>query len=1112
MLRGWLATLLFILTLISGHAAAGALRVGLLSAAPPFLVIDRPPGILDDELSILFSNTTLPNVQRFSTTASALDALNQHRIDVLIAAKRPAAGLVSSEPMLTFPLASLSIKEGRGGTLCFPELPSEVTSRCAVAGSASPGENVRQLVAGKAREFIAPEFILRNWLTHSPATTLTLTRLDDTPPLHFRAWALPEQASTLEIFNERIHAVNPEDAEWLEQKWLLPDGSVFDARHSPVQEDAPKIALHVLLPAISPPLVTLASDGHIQGVWRDLLLNLFPPSLFNLTFSLDAPPVQYAHDTLRIVASATPPSRNAITFDSLSWALLSHDMSPLSGALSALQHKRIAVMRISPLVTLLRQALPADNLVLVDSLDQGFELLKAGGADGLAGDAFILHHLLRQRNASNLSLTPLALPEVPLWFVPNISDPRDARRVNAVLASVTQADIYASLNLSLAEQTSASAPVRSLWLVMLAVVAICAALIALLTFSAAQSQRRLRERDTAELHNALSLWQTLMNNVPVPLFVCDPAGRLTRYNDTFIHSPLLATLPEEGSPFSQLPLGELAQRFTLPHRLLLLHTATPLTGETITEDNTTLYWWLCRYTDTRGRPQGVVGGWVDITEKAALTAALNQALAQAEQASIEKSNFLARMSHDIRTPLNAMLGLLEMERDKSESLNIAWQAAGSLRDVIGGVLDLSRIEAGELRLEPDAWPLWQTLNASVEIFASSAKAKGLHWRSELNVPHDGWFLFDKARLNQIIANLVGNAIKYTPQGEIDFHARIHGENLQLVIRDTGIGIPDDALPHLGQPWFQTDSSTPQSSGLGLAICYQLVELMAGALAITSEAGKGTQATVSIPLQATHAVAIADETPALTPLPRHRVMIVDDFPANLTVLSLQLQKLGQEVISCANASEALTHLENEPVDVLITDCQMSVMDGYQLTSLILLRDIAGSITAPPVILGYTASALQGEDDRAKHAGMDALLRKPLSLNALHQALAHHHGQHNQVPDLSELRRLANGQPEIMVLMRQQMRDAITLDIRQLQENTPSPQMLSQVAHRLKASWSLFAMHNATRSCQAIEILPEMLAAGVIPPDALPSLTSRFCARMEANLQQLDAALKELSDKY
>ena len=1109
--RGWLA-ILFILTLISGHAVANVLRVGLLSSAPPFLVTERPPGILDDELSILFSNTSLPAVQRFSDPAPALDALKRHRIDVLIAAQRPAAGLVSSEPMLAFPLASLSIKEGRGGTLCFPELPPEVTSRCSASGTASPGENVRQLAAGKAREFIAPEFILRNWLTHSPATTLTLTPLNDTPPLHFRAWALPDRADALEIFNERIHAINPEDAEWLEQKWLLPDGSVFDARHSPIQEDAPKILLHVLLPAISPPMVALTSDGHIQGVWRDLLLNLFPSTLYSLTFNLDTPPLRYAQNTLRIVASETPPSKDAITFDSLSWALLSSDSNSLSGALPQLQHKRIAVMRISPLVTSLRQLLPADNLVLVDSLNQGYELLKAGGADGVAGDAFVLHHLLRQHNASNLSLTPLALPEVPLWFVPDISDPTDAKRINAVLASVTQADIYASLNLSRTDQTPVSAPVRSLWLVMLAVVAICAALVALLTFSAAQSQRRQRERDTAELHNALSLWQTLMNNVPVPLFVCDPAGRLTRYNDTFIHSPLLATLPEEGAYFSRLPLGELAQRFTLPHRLSLLHASTPLTGETTTEDNTTLFWWLCRYTDTRGRPQGVVGGWVDITEKAALTAALNQALAQAEQASIEKSNFLARMSHDIRTPLNAMLGLLEMERDKSESLNIAWQAAESLRDVIGGVLDLSRIEAGELRLEPHPWPLWQTLNASAEIFATSAKAKGLHWCSELNVPREGWFLFDKARLNQVIANLSGNAIKYTQQGEIVFHAQLHGEHLRLLIRDTGMGIPPDALPHLGQPWFQTDSSTPQSSGLGLAICYQLVELMGGTLTITSEVGSGTQVAVNIPLQATSVAATTDETSVFTPLPPRRILVVDDFPANLTVLTLQLQELGQEVIPCASASKALASLENEAVDILITDCQMPLMDGYQLASLILLRDIAGTITAPAAILGYTASALQGENDRAKHAGMDTLLRKPLTLNALHQALAHYHSMHRQVPDLSELRRLANGQPEIMSLMRQQLHDAITRDIRQLQENAPSPQTLSQHAHRLKASWSLFAMHNATRSCQAIEVLPEMLAAGVITPDLLPALTSRFCARMEANLQQLDTALKELSDKY
>lgn len=1101
MRRGWLTTLLFML-LFSSYAAADAPRIGMLSTAPPFLTFDGTAGILDDEISILFNNTP-PHVQRFSTAESALQALTHRRIDVLIAASPPAAGLVASESMLSFPLATLSIQNGRGGTLCFPELPAEIAYRCSLTGSALPGENVRRLVEGQAREFIAPEFILRAWLTRAPASTLTLTPLNDTPPLHFRAWALPEQADMLAMFNKRIHVINPEDSHWLEQKWLLPGGSVFDARHSSIREDAPKIALHVLLPAISPPLVMLTPNGHIRGVWRNLLLNLFPRNQFALTFNLDVPSLRNTQNTLRIVASTLPPSKEAIPFDSLNWALLSPRMDTLSGALSTLQHKRIAVMRVSPLAILLRQALPPDNLVLVSDLNQGIELMNAGGADGLAGDAFILNYLLSQHSASKLSLTPLALPEVPLWFVPEMSSPADAKRVQEVLASVTRADLYASLTPSRTSQiTDADTSARSLWLAMLAAVAMFAALIALLAFSAAQRQRRQREKDTAELHNALSLWQTLMNNVPVPLFVCDPAGRLTRYNDAFLRSPLLAAPPEEGTPLSHLPLGELAQQFALPQRLSLLNVATPLTGETTLVDKTTLYWWLCRYTSTRGRPQGIVGGWIDISEKAALTAALNQALAQAEQASTEKSNFLARMSHDIRTPLNAMLGLLEMERDKNESLNIAWQAAGSLRDVIGGVLDLSRIEAGELRLEPEANNLWQLLNANADIFASSAKNKGLRWHCTLDVPREGEFLLDKARLNQVIANLVGNAIKYTPQGEVEFRAHLHGEYLQLLIRDTGIGIPEDALPHIGQPWFQADNSMPQSSGLGLAICYQLVELMGGSLNIASEPGRGTQVTVSIPLHAT-TVKTTEKRSILTPLSRRRIMIVDDFPANLTVLTLQLQELGQDVVSCTNASEALTRLESESVDMLITDCQMAVMNGYQLTSLILLRDIIGSINAPAIILGCTANALQGEDDRAKHAGMDALLRKPLTLEALHQALARHHSQDDTTPDLTELHRLANGQTNVITLMRQQMHDAVTHDIRQLQESPLSPTALSQFAHRLKASWSLLSMHEATRSCQAIETLPELLTAGIISPDVLPLLASRFCARMEINLMRLNA---------
>jgi two-component system sensor histidine kinase EvgS len=1116
MRSSWLIALLIVL-LVSGNAQADRLRIGLLSPASPFVKQNTPPGILDDEISILFSNTLQPAVQRFSHPDTALSALQHRQIDLLIASRAPAQHLVASTPLLTFPLASLTLKHGQGGTICFPELPPEIHHQCSSTGSPEPGENVRRLAQGDASSVIAPEFILRTWLAHAPATTLKLAPMEGAPALHFYAWSLPERTDILEHLNALIHQLNPEDARWLEKKWLLPDGSVFNARQSPIHENAPRMALHIILPEISPPLVQLTANGKVYGVWHDLLLSLFPENRYALTFGLDnsQPPAftRGRQASLRIVASATSPSKEAVAFDSLNWALVSPD-SRLFGTIPALRDKRIAVMRHSPVIALLRHRLPPANLVQVNDLAQGIELLRAGGADAVAGDAFALNFILRQHRETSLSLTPLALPDIPLWLVPDIPNPADASQVKSVLESVNQADIYNHLSRALsALNAPPDSQARSLWLIVLGVVSICAALIALVAFSAAQLQRSQRERDTTALHNALALWQTLMNNAPVPLFVCEPSGRLTRYNETFIRSPLLSEPPEEGTLFSRLPLGELSRQLALPQRLSLLNASAPLTGETtLNNGGATLYWWLCRYTDNRGQPQGIVGGWVDISEKAALTAALNQALARAERASFEKSNFLARMSHDIRTPLNAVLGLLEMERGKSTSLNTAWQAASSLRDLIGDILDLSRIEAGELQLTPAPYPLWQVLNASAEIFASTARAKGLHWRCELDLAQDDWFCFDKTRLSQIVANLLGNAIKYTSQGEVAFQASIRKQHLWLVIQDTGIGISADAIPSLGQPWFQADSTVSHSSGLGLAICYQLLELMGGTLEITSAPASGTQVTVNVPLQPVPPGEMNNEETTIGLPSARRIMIVDDFPANLTVLTLQLQKLGQQVIACASASEALTQLESETVDVLITDCQMSTMDGYQLTTLLLLRDIAGIRAAPNAILGCTANALQEEEDRARHAGMDELLRKPLTTGDLYQALSRHDGRRNDIPDPAELQRLADGRVEVMMVMRQQIHDAITHDLQQLREEEPSPERLSQIAHRLKASWMLFNMRETARRCQALEALPELVSADLIDNAWLPPMTNRFCTLMQTSLTHLDSTLAELSDKY
>mgnify|MGYP004705709749 FL=1 len=555
----------------------------------------------------------------------------------------------------------------------------------------------------------------------------------------------------------------------------------------------------------------------------------------------------------------------------------------------------------------------------------------------------------------------------------------------------------------------------------------------------------------------------------------------------------------------------MAQYLDLPQRLILLNSSHPITGETAPRpDGITLFWWLSRYLDDRGRPQGIVGGWIDISEKASLTRELNKALEQAKRASFEKSNFVARISHEIRTPLNAVLGLLEIEREKSDSLAIAWQAAITLRDLIGEILDLSRIEAGELKLEITNNRLDEVLAANAKIFSNRALAKGLQWSSNLNVPSDSFFHFDRIRLNQIIANLLGNAIKYTENGSVIFNAVLKNEELEVSIIDTGIGIAKNAMFSIGQPWFQIDPSTAHSSGLGLAICYQLVELMGGVLDIESQPGLGTRVVVTLPIHVSLSNENINSDDELIPyvIPPQKVLIVDDFKANLTVMKLQLEEFGQQVTCCDSADLALKLLAQHRFDVLITDCQMPDINGYNLVNILLFQALAGKAYAPPIIFGCTANALMEEEDRARHAGMDYLLRKPLFLKQLGKSLSEQIALISIQPDVSELIRLSNGRTDILSLMCQQLRDAINDDVHKLKNRTYPLEEISQIGHRLRASFSLFNMRKAVRGCQVIENLPESISSGVIRYEDIDSVIESFIHLIKNSLDEIETALLKI----
>ena len=450
-------------------------------------------------------------------------------------------------------------------------------------------------------------------------------------------------------------------------------------------------------------------------------------------------------------------------------------------------------------------------------------------------------------------------------------------------------------------------------------------------------------------------------------------------------------------------------------------------------------WYNSSLLDESGQLRSILSLVLDVTDRKRAEEELKNAKKAAETANEAKSRFLANVSHDLRTPISAIMGMIDMALTKAvdptinDCLRTAKGSASLLLTLLNALLDSAKIESGKLELESAPFSLRQTLGQITRILSVQANEKGLRFSCRLPDATPDALVGDQTRLQQILLNLAGNSIKFTERGDVEISVRVAGEEeglgigdwgleearqpgtpdprpslatsspipalqslipnpqslpssvaLEFAVRDTGIGIPPSVQQRLFQPFIQADASTTRrfgGTGLGLSICKSLVEMMGGRIWIESEPGLGTTFCFTVRLPLAQQPPSESETPAVvaaTPCSPLRILLVEDNPANQMVANYVLLGRGHVVEIAENGPDAVRLAGQTRYDVILMDLQLAEMDGMEATAAIRKCEDGGNRVP---IIAMTAHAMESDRQRCLAAGMDSYLSKPFNAQAM-----------------------------------------------------------------------------------------------------------------------------------
>ena len=1027
------------------------LRVG--SSAPDYPPFDLTAsardyeGLTADYLGILASALDLPiKVQRFNSRLAAIKALEEGSIDLL----GTSNGFEADNPqlLLSTPYAidqpvlvtregdSRSLPRDLAGlrlSLVHHYLPLDEVKALypkAIIHSYPSTQNAINSVAfGQTDVFLGDTVSAHYMISKGHLKNIKMANFGKPQPHGFSFAVHRDNRQLLEMINTTLQAVPGSERDSIARRWNAGSNSLLASQKLQLTEREEQwLSQHPVVKVVVnetlAPLTFFDPDGNFRGITADLLEIVRLRT--GLTFEIQrarsfGTMIQMInrHETDIIAAISPSASRkSSLSFSrpyfENSFVLLTAKGSGKPASLDQLAGKKLALPLGNPLTDYLRTEHPQIVLVNTDDIYQATELLAAGKVQGAVNSLAIANYWLSSKLLHNRLQISASLGTRPATF--SLATSRDATELGSILNKALLGIAPEELGIIHSRWAGHAPAPESYWhpyhrLIYQIIIGASLLLLLLLIWNACM-RRQIRQRKMTEqaLSDQFEFLRVLVNGTPHPIYMQDRDGVLRTCNDSYLDA--FSTRREEAIGQTLMQTCSLMRDEHEAHDyqadcLRVMTEGTPLIVDRPLQagDKTlTIYHWILPYRDALGEVQGIIGGWIDISDRRQLLEELRTAKDLAEDANRAKSTFLATMSHEIRTPMNAVIGMLELTLKRADqghldrpSIEVAYHSAKDLLELIGDILDIARIESGRMSLTPERVNLRDLASSVIRVFDGLARQKSLHlsltFKPEGRAPD---VMIDPLRFKQIMTNLISNAIKFTERGQVNLELHLlasdtpHHVDLQLRVRDTGIGISQQDQERLFEPFAQGQNSAKlaiNGTGLGLVICRSLCEMMGGTLSLSSQPNVGTQIQITLRLPALEPCTppTAEESqihPATTQL---NVLVVDDHPANRLLLCQQLGFLGHRFTSEKNGAEGLKAWKQSRFDLVIADCNMPVMNGYDLTRAIRQHEQA-SRHSRCTVLGFTANAQPEERLRCKQAGMDDCLFKPISLRLLGQRLA------------------------------------------------------------------------------------------------------------------------------